>query len=275
MPVSAILKGLIMLRKVSIWLVSVLLVECIMLYAIRNTINSRAGGSTAITNYFVTLKKVVLSRDFQKKIILNAARSKPLNNKVMPAQADPSEKKSVFDDVIKQVFQGVLNNGVFDNSVTSGHIGTLEEQVMSNDSMKGLLQGTGDSQPPDEKTTTQKPGTPGEIVVSGGVRREPQLLLTPVWIRENKYFQITQEPVLVKVSKKTAGKETRATVEIKYPDGETQVFNDVYIGEKIFLKNRLRYLVLVDFESGNEYGKKTGVVIPTGSEIEIALYQKY
>ena len=106
-------------------------------------------------------------------------------------------------------------------------------------------------------------------IVSLGLIKEPRLLLVPVWVSENKYFKMTNDPVYIKVSNISAGNGTCASVEIKYSGGESQVFDKVNKGGKIYINSNKYFIELLDLKTGGSSKDWTS----TGDGAKIVLYE--
>jgi hypothetical protein len=170
----------------------------------------------------------------------------------------------------------INNNGHLNNQITvKKYVEILKKKATSINIQKEISQTVENSKLGDNIEVSESPDTPVKNTISGGLLRQPKLILVPVWINENEYFKISQDSISVKVSKIVIGNQCRASVEIVYPDGKVQLFSKVNKGDKLFLKNRLRYLALLDVKNGNDYGEEAGIIMPSWNKAKIALYEKY
>lgn len=101
-----------------------------------------------------------------------------------------------------------------------------------------------------------------------GVMREPKLLSAPVWVEENKYFQMTDPPVSIRVANIKMENYASATIEIKYPDGRSTVFDKVKKGATKFIEDKY-YVKLIDLKNDTDGAMPIGV-----KSAKIALYEK-
>ena len=108
-----------------------------------------------------------------------------------------------------------------------------------------------------------------ETVISKGLVKQPRLLLVPVWIGENTYFKMTDDPIYIKVSNIGAGNEDCASVEIKYADGKSQSFDKVKKGERLSIYANKYFVELIDLNTGEERAAWTR----GGNSAKIALYE--
>ncbi len=92
--------------------------------------------------------------------------------------------------------------------------------------------------------------TPGNIIISKGLIKEPKLILVPLWINENKYFKIADDPIYIKVSNICSGDTPNASIEVKYSDGKIQTFDKVIKEEKKFICGNKYYVELLGFKAG-------------------------